>query len=194
MQRQIVGTRPGPILAVGVLIAVAVAGLGARADAPFSTTGPLRHAGTGVLVAGSAALAVAASAFVRTVLTSLRCRRGKDDVPPHVWEPPGTSWGRGLAVLFALAVVAAPWVVAVWWTRQPATRQPAGHTATPPAAPATVPETSAGQPDGGSGWAPWLLLAVAALIVAGWVLARRHRRAPHAATVPPQQTGLASAV
>lgn len=174
MQRQQATMRLGPLLAVGALLAVAAAGLGARTEALLSTAGPLRAAGTGILIAVSAALAVAAGTFAVIFLASLRHRRGSDGAPPHVWEPPGTAWGRGLAVLFAGAALAAPWLIASWLTRHPA----ALARPVPATAPPAVPPATAGPPDvsGGGGWVPWSTLALAAvavLLVAA--LAHRHR-------------------
>ena len=170
---------------VAVLLAVAVIGL--RAHGVFSHQGSFALASAGRRVitsvfgvaegAGLAALVL----LLALVLRRPGRRRPEDQARPG-WRPPVPWWARPVAVLFALAFLAAPWIILL-------ARRHRGTGTTPVAPPRPLaPRPGTGHLTAPSGSSPaWpllagVLLAVAAVIIVA-VLARRRRRRDRLRTV-----------
>lgn len=161
-----------PLITVGALLALGVAGVRARGNARWSFAGPFAHVGGTTLAVLTSILVLAAVLPVLAFFAALRRRRksGDDDFEA-VHEPLGTKWGRRRAVLITLAVVAAPLVIlAVVASRAtPPTQPPVRFVPSPPADAPSV-----ASPGGGPSWLlPVVLLAALLLLLLRW-----HRRAP----------------
>jgi Domain of unknown function (DUF4129) len=183
---------------VAVLVAVAVAGLRARAALSHRGSSALADAGGRVIfsVFGAAEGAgLVACVVVFALILRGFGRRGPKGQSGEGRRPPVPRWTKPVAVLFALALLAAPWFILLADRKRRASTTPLRpiRPLVPP--PGTGP--LAGASGSSSAW-PLLvgmLLAVAALIVLA-VLARRRRLQDHrparvrAATADPLSAGL----
>jgi len=163
--------------AVAALLAVAVIGLRARGAFSHQASSALANAGGHVVpsVFGVAEGAGLVAIVLLLALVLRRPRRHKpEDEAQQPWRPPVPWWAKPAAVLFALALLAAPWIILLAGRHR--------RISTTPAAPPRplVPRPGPGHlaaPSGGSAAWPLLagvILAVAAVIVLT-VLARRGR-------------------
>jgi hypothetical protein len=163
--------------AVAVLLAAAVIGLRARGTFSHQASSALASAGSRVItsVFGVAEGAGLVAFFLLLGLVLRRPRRHKpEDEAQQGWRPPVPWWAKPAAVLFALALLAAPWVILLAGRHR--------RTGTTPVAPPRLPAPRPGTghlaaPSGGSPAWPLLagvFLAVAAVLVLA-VLARRRR-------------------
>jgi hypothetical protein len=183
------------VATVAVLLAVAVIGL--RARGTFSHQASSSLAGAGSTVAASV-LAITEGAglvawLIVLALVLRRPRRRKPEDEAHVpYRPPLPWWAKPLITLFALAMLAAPWIILLAGRN---TRN--GTTPLAPLRP-PVPRPGAGQPvppPGSSLTWPLLagvLLAVAAVLtLAILTRRRRHQDRPPMRERAPAPAGLA---
>ena len=183
------------VATVAVLLAVAVIGL--RARGTFSHQASSSLAGAGSTVTASV-LAIAEGAglvawLIVLALVLRRPRRRKPEDEAHVpYRPPLPWWAKPLITLFALAMLAAPWIILLAGRN---TRN--GTTTLAPLRP-PVPRPGAGQPvppPGSSLTWPLLagvLLAVAAVLtLAILTRRRRHQDRPPTRERAPAPAGLA---
>ena len=180
---------------VAVLLAVAVIGLRARGTFSHQASSPLVAVGGRVIVS---VFAVAEGAGLVSVVIALtlvlrRPRRHNPEDEAHVpHRPPLPWWAKPLITLFALAMLAAPWIILLAGRN---TRN--GTTPLTPLLP-PVPRAGAGQPvppPGSSLTWPLLagvLLAVAAVLtLAILTRRRRHQGRPPTRERAPAPAGLA---
>ena len=170
---------------VAVLVAVAVAGL--RAQGAFSHLGSsaLANAGgrviSGVFGVAEGVGLVACVVVLALILPGLR-RHKREAEAEERWRPPVPWWAKPVMVLFALAMLAAPWIILL-----AGRHRRTGATPLTPSRP-LVPRPGTGHLAGASGsGSTWpllagMVLAVAAVIVLA-VLARRRRRRDHGLTL-----------
>jgi len=170
---------------VAVLLAVAVAGLQAQGAFSHQGSSALANAGGRVIssafgVAEGAGL-VACVVVLALILPGLR-RHKREAEAEERRPPPVPWWAKPVMVLFALAMLAAPWIILLAGRHRKTSATPL--TPSHPLVPR--PETGhlAGASGSGSTWPllAGMLLAVAAVIVLA-VLARRRRRRDHGPTV-----------
>lgn len=168
---------------VAVLLAAVVAGLRARGALSHQGSSALGHAGGRVIttafgVAEGAAL-VACVVVLALFLPDLRRRKSR--IRAGEGRPPVPWWAKAVAVLFALAVLAAPWIILLAGRRRRTSATPL----LPPRP--LVPRNGTGPLAGASGSSSaWPLLAgivlAAAAVVVVAVLAHRRRRRDHGLT------------
>jgi hypothetical protein len=169
---------------VAVLLAVAVTGL--RAHGTFSHLGSSALANAGgraIYTAFGVAEGAGLVACVAALVLYLRgLRRFKSEAEAGEWRrPPAPWWAKLVTVLYALAMLAAPWIILLARRH----RRTSGTALRPsgPLVPRPGTGSLAGASGSGSNWPllAGMVLAVAAVIVLA-VLARRRRRREHGLT------------
>jgi hypothetical protein len=171
---------------VGLMLAVAVVGLRARGVFSHQGSSSLAHAGERVVtvVFGVAEGAGLVACVILLALVRRPKRRKPEDEAQEGRRPPDPWWTKTLAMLFALALLATPWVVLRAGRNRARTTQPIAplRPLVPPAGTShlTTPSGS------GTNWpllAGMLLGVVAVLTLA--LLARRRSRHGHARSPGP---------
>jgi hypothetical protein len=163
---------------VAVLLAVTAAGLQARGAFSHQGSSALATAGRRVIsgafgVAEGAGL-VACVVVLALIMPGLRRHKHEAEAGDRRRRPPVPWWAKPVIVLYALAVLTAPWIILL----ASRNRRTSATPLTPSGPP--VPRPGTGQLAGASGSFTWpllagMVLAVAAVIVLA-VLARRRRR------------------